>query len=121
VLTRDASPNGLCPSCLFAEALSLAPDLEPAGEIEPEELSQGAVLGPFLIEGVLGNGGMSTVYRAREVALDRVVALKVLPPAFLHDPTFARRFQHEARIVAGLEHPRIVPLYASGIEGASRG
>jgi serine/threonine-protein kinase len=60
---------------------------------------------------------MATVYEAKEgKPLDRTVALKVLPPEFLHDETFAARFEHEARIVASLEHPNIVPIYASGID-----
>ena len=121
-LAPDSLPAGLCPACLFAQALSNSPvdesgDPEPSGEeLEPSGLAAGSSFGQFRIEGVLGKGGMSTVYRARETTLDRVVALKVLPPEFLHDETFARRFQQEARVVAALEHPHIVPLYANGIE-----
>jgi serine/threonine-protein kinase len=59
---------------------------------------------------------MATVYEARDERLDRAVALKVLPPEFLHDVTFAERFEQEARVVAALEHPNIVPIYASGID-----
>jgi len=79
-------------------------------------LEPGTDFGPFRIEGLLGKGGMSTVYRAYEPELDRIVALKVLPAEFLHDETFAQRFRQEARVVAALEHPHIVPLYASGID-----
>ena len=57
---------------------------------------------------------MATVYEAYDTRLDRPVALKVLPPHFLHDRTFARRFEQEARVVARLEHPAIVHIYASG-------
>lgn len=74
------------------------------------------MLGPFRIVGLLGKGGMASVYEAYEPPLDRVVALKVLPPEFLHDETFAKRFTQEARIVASLEHANIVPIYASGID-----
>jgi serine/threonine-protein kinase len=60
---------------------------------------------------------MAAVYEAYEASpLERTVALKVLPPEFLHDDTFAKRFMHEARVVASLEHPNIVPIYASGID-----
>jgi TonB family protein len=59
---------------------------------------------------------MSTVYEAHEPNLGRMVALKILPPAFLHEEAFARRFEHEARVIAALEHPNIVPIYASGID-----
>jgi serine/threonine-protein kinase len=59
---------------------------------------------------------MATVYKCHEAALERQVALKVLPKEFLHDETFAERFRREARTVANLEHPNIVPIHASGIE-----
>jgi tRNA A-37 threonylcarbamoyl transferase component Bud32/tetratricopeptide (TPR) repeat protein len=59
----------------------------------------------------LGQGGMATVYKAYHAALDRYVALKVLHPAFGEDPNFEARFQREARLVAKLEHPHIVPVY----------
>src|SRR4051812_34130116 len=59
---------------------------------------------------------MSTVYEAQDKRLDRAVALKVLPPEFLHDPKFAERFEQEARLVAALEHPNIVPIHASGVD-----
>ena len=72
--------------------------------------------GPFRIVGVLGKGGMATVYEAYEAPLERVVALKVLPAALMHDGTFANRFNLEARLEARLEHPNIVPVYASGID-----
>ena len=78
-------------------------------------LSPGTTVGPFQIVGVLGRGGMATVYEAYDRRLERAVALKVLPPEFLHDETFAKRFENEARVIAKLEHPNIVPIYASGI------
>jgi serine/threonine-protein kinase len=53
---------------------------------------------------------MATVYRAHEGDLDRCVALKVRPPEFLHDTGFAERSQREARILARLEHPHVVPI-----------
>jgi tRNA A-37 threonylcarbamoyl transferase component Bud32/cytochrome c-type biogenesis protein CcmH/NrfG len=59
----------------------------------------------------LGQGGMATVYKAYHASLDRFVALKVLHPAFSEDKTFEMRFQREARVVARLEHPNIVPVY----------
>jgi serine/threonine-protein kinase len=59
---------------------------------------------------------MAAVYEAQDTTLDRAVALKVLPAEFLHDRTFARRFETEARLIAKLEHQNIVPIYATGIE-----
>ena len=80
------------------------------------ELAAGAAFGPYRIVSPLGRGGMASVYRARDTALDRDVALKVLPQEFLHDPAFADRFKQEARVAAKLEHPHIVPVHAFGIE-----
>ena len=68
-------------------------------------------VGPYKIIEQLGQGGMATVYKAYHAALDRYVALKALHPAFGEDVTFSSRFQREARVVAKLEHPHIVPVY----------
>jgi serine/threonine protein kinase len=59
----------------------------------------------------LGRGGMATVYKAYHANLDRYVAIKVLHPAFMEDPNFLARFEREARVVAKLEHPNIIPVY----------
>ena len=79
-------------------------------------LQPGATLGPFRIIEPLGRGGMASVAKAYEAALDRYVALKVLPANFMHDPSFAERFKREAKVIASLEHPNIVPIYAFGID-----
>ncbi|MGA9533815.1 MAG: serine/threonine-protein kinase [Anaerolineales bacterium] len=71
----------------------------------------GENVGPYRIVEQLGQGGMASVFKAYHPALDRFVALKVLHPAFLEDPNFLARFQREARVVARLEHPNIVPIY----------
>jgi predicted Ser/Thr protein kinase/Tfp pilus assembly protein PilF len=71
----------------------------------------GENVGPYRVIEQLGQGGMATVYKAYHAALDRYVALKVLHPAFGEDPNFAARFQREARLVAKLDHPNIVPIY----------
>jgi len=71
----------------------------------------GENVGPYRIIEQLGQGGMASVYKAYHASLDRYVALKVLHPAFLQDQTFTMRFQREARVVARLEHPNIVPIY----------
>jgi serine/threonine-protein kinase len=68
-------------------------------------------IGPYKIIEQLGQGGMATVFKAYHASLDRYVALKALHPAFGEDVTFAARFQREARVVARLEHPNIVPVY----------
>jgi tRNA A-37 threonylcarbamoyl transferase component Bud32 len=79
-------------------------------------LPPGSTLGPYRIVEPLGKGGMASVYKAYEPALDRYVALKVLPGEFLHDETFGERFHREAKVIARLEHPHIVPIHAFGIE-----
>jgi len=71
----------------------------------------GENIGPYRIVEQLGQGGMATVYKAYHASLDRYVALKALHPAFNEDKSFASRFQREARVVAKLEHPNIVPVY----------
>src|SRR3990172_257122 len=71
----------------------------------------GETVGPYRITEQLGSGGMATVFKAYHASLDRYVAIKVLHPAFKGDPGFLARFQREARVVAKLEHPHIVPVY----------
>ncbi|RME08620.1 MAG: serine/threonine protein kinase [Anaerolineae bacterium] len=71
----------------------------------------GENVGPYRLLEQLGRGGMATVFKAYHPALDRYVAIKALHPAFLEDPNFHARFQREARVVAKLEHPNIVPIY----------
>ena len=73
--------------------------------------AKGENIGPYRVMEQLGQGGMATVYKAYHAALDRYVAIKVLHPAFYEDQTFTGRFQREARVVARLEHPNIVPVY----------
>src|SRR5919109_1080255 len=62
-------------------------------------------------------GGMSMVYEARQLALDRVVALKVIDPSRAHDPGLRARFERESRLAASLDHPNVVPIYEAGEMG----
>jgi tRNA A-37 threonylcarbamoyl transferase component Bud32 len=71
----------------------------------------GENVGPYRIIEQLGQGGMATVFKAYHAGLDRYVAIKVMHPAFKQDPNFLARFQREARVVAKLDHPNIVPIY----------
>ena len=68
----------------------------------------------YRIEQLLGRGGMGAVYRARDMRLDRLVALKVVRAELLGDPEARRRFRREAQIVARLQHPSIVAVYDYG-------
>lgn len=74
----------------------------------------GKMLGQFEILEEVGRGGMATVYRARQLSINRTVALKVLPQALLHDPGFYERFTREVDVIAHLEHPHILPIYDYG-------
>lgn len=74
------------------------------------------VLGDFRILREIGRGGMGVVYEAQQISLDRRVALKVLPFAGILDDRQLQRFKNEARAVASLHHPHIVPVHAIGCE-----
>jgi len=76
----------------------------------------GRTIGRFVVLEKLGEGGMATVWKARDVLLDRVVALKVITPALAEDPDVRRRFHHEAGLASRLDHPGIASVYASGTE-----
>ena len=76
----------------------------------------GQTLGTYRIVEHLGRGGMATVYKAYEPSLDRYVAIKILPQYFAHDPDFVARFEREAKAVAKLNHPNILPIYSFGQE-----
>jgi predicted Ser/Thr protein kinase len=71
-----------------------------------------AVAGRYSIDREIGRGGMGVVYLAREVHLDRPVAIKLLPPALCARPTLRERFLREARLAAKLSHPNIIPIHA---------
>ncbi|HEY3193686.1 MAG TPA: HD domain-containing phosphohydrolase [Candidatus Dormibacteraeota bacterium] len=79
-------------------------------------LANGAALGPYRIVDRIGRGGMATVYKAYHPALDRFVAIKVLPDFFAEDEIYRQRFQDEARSVARLRHPNILSVFDFGQE-----
>ncbi|MEY9874701.1 serine/threonine protein kinase [Streptacidiphilus sp. MAP12-33] len=79
----------------------------------PSGLSGRRVAG-YLLERELGRGGMAVVYQARDLRLERTVAVKLLSPQLALDDTFRRRFEHESRVAAALDHPHIVPVYEAG-------
>ncbi len=81
-------------------------------------LASGSNLGPYLVLGPLGVGGMGEVYRARDTRLDRAVAIKILPASFSADSERLRRFEQEARAASALNHPNIITIYELGHEGA---
>ena len=113
-------PLGLCPECLIKSGFptETGPEEGGIGRFVPPPVEEIARLFPqFEILGFIGKGGMGAVYKARQPALDRMVALKVLPPAVASDPGFAERFNREARALARLSHPNIVVVYDFGKAG----
>lgn len=129
-LAADA-PQGLCPRCLMKLALPTNVQTNrPQGPAahQPTRSGYGGLAGftppdpmelaeqfPQLeIVELLGQGGMGAVYKARQKQLNRLVALKILPPQIGQDPAFAERFNREARSLALLNHPNIVIVYDFG-------
>ncbi|TAL04449.1 MAG: serine/threonine protein kinase [Verrucomicrobia bacterium] len=110
---------GLCPACLLK--MGAADDTVTDGKqpaFTPPSVAELAPLFPQLeILELIGKGGMGAVYKARQKQLDRIVALKILPPGIGDDPAFAERFTREAKALAKLNHPGIVTLYEFGSSG----
>ncbi len=79
-----------------------------------DTLQPGQMLGSYQIVSQVGKGGMATVYKAYQASMDRNVAIKVLPRQLAESAEFAARFQQEARIIARLEHPHILPVFDFG-------
>ena len=115
------APAGLCPACLLKRGL----ESQTAGFTEtsapapprwtPPTVAELASQFPALeILELLGRGGMGAVYKVRQKSLDRIAALKILPPHFADSPAFAERFTREAKALARLNHPNIVTLYEFG-------
>ncbi len=109
-----AAPEKLCPRCLLAGAL------QPTGaaiRTPPALESVRAAFRQLEVEELVGQGGMGAVFRARQPALERRVALKILAPELTGDPRFAERFRREAQALARLNHPHIVTVHDFGQAG----
>jgi predicted ATPase len=105
---EEAGSQFLCAAA--PDVLRLAP---------PRTLASGTKLGPYEIIELLGAGGMGEVYRARDARLDRLVAIKTLPPAFSADSNRLQRFAQEARSASALNHPNIITIYELGQDGST--
>jgi serine/threonine protein kinase len=114
-LAPDA-PQGLCQECLLKAGFPTGPDTGgKSPRFVPLNIEEMAGKFPQLeILEFIGQGGMGAVYRARQKQLNRLVALKILPPGIGDDPAFAERFTREAQALAQLNHPGIVTLYEFG-------
>ena len=115
---RPDAPAGLCPRCLIRSAAGLD---EPLPDVDFPDIGNAADvarrLPQFEIIELLGRGGMGVVYKARQPQLDRIVALKILPPVAALSPDFVERFRREARTLAKLNHPNIVSVHEFGEQG----
>ncbi len=108
------APGGLCPACLLKQGAQdeTMTGTRPSGFEPPPPAELAAHFPQLEILDLIGRGGMGAVYKARQPALDRFVALKILPPQA--SPDFAERFAREARSLARLNHPNIVGVYDFG-------
>jgi predicted Ser/Thr protein kinase len=116
-------PDGLCPRCLLGSGLRLAEESPPFLDVTTTPPGAFAAPSPADLAGrfpqleileLLGQGGMGAVYKARQLKLERLVAVKLLPPEWGRDPAFAERFAREARALARLSHPNIVAVHDFG-------
>jgi serine/threonine protein kinase len=112
-------PLGLCPQCLVKAGFPTGAETEtgsvrrPAFVPPPAESLAGLFPQLEIVE-LIGQGGMGAIYKARQKQLNRLVALKILPPDIGREPAFAERFTREAQALARLNHPNIVTLYEFG-------
>ncbi|MCW5553204.1 MAG: serine/threonine protein kinase [Verrucomicrobiae bacterium] len=105
---RATDPEGVCLLCAFKGALL------PAPETPVSEESVVHYFGDYRLSAKIGEGGMGTVYRARQDSLNRIVAVKVMRAGLLASEAEVRRFQREAQAAANLQHPNIVAVYEVG-------
>lgn len=106
--------DGLDLDGLLAEGLSEAPVKAPVNWEPPTPGELKGVLPRYEITRLIGRGGMGAVYEARQLDLDRRVAIKLLPAELSGNEAFAARFQREARTMGGLRHPNILPVFEFG-------
>lgn len=119
------APEGICPNCLLQVGLAGESAADAATTLEPTSASNSGFVPPTpaelaaqfpqleIIE-LVGKGGMGAVYKARQLDLDRLVAVKILPPEIGSAPAFTQRFTREAQALAKLSHQNIVSVFDFG-------
>ena len=119
---KGATPTR--PAAASAGSPAGSPGGSPAGSPRGARVSgsakgslSGQKMGGYLVEGLIGKGGMGTVYKARQLSLDRPVALKILGASMTKDRKFVESFLNEARAAAKLNHPNVVQIYDAANEG----
>jgi Protein kinase domain len=83
------------------------------------QIGQGMEIAGFRLDELIGEGGMGVVYKARQLDLDRVVALKLIQPSLGDNHEFRARFQLESKLAASIDHPNIVPVFQAGDAGGT--
>jgi len=118
--TTPEQSGRFCPECGAVLTSEIGQSFDPVAATQQSSKSKAAAslvgtkIDGFAIEGVVGGGAFGTVYRGRQVGLDREVALKVPTFEIAADPIMARRFAREARAAARIDHPGVVSIYAVG-------
>jgi len=116
-IPADAPAGGLCPKCLMQEGLKgtdVTPTTPRGGFVPPTPEQLAGSFPQLEVLELVGQGGMGAVYRAKQVKLDRVVALKILTSEAARGPAFEERFTREARALARVSHPSIVAIHDFG-------
>ena len=108
------APAGLCPACLLLGAAGPTQAMPGALASAPSMEAVAAAFPELEIVELFGHGGMGVIFKARQAKLDRLVALKILPPDLARQPGFTERFTREARALARLNHPHIVSVFDFG-------
>jgi len=115
LVTRLHDENTIGREAAQMPGKQLHPDILPSLPFTPQRAMQIKVMGErYQLQESIGRGGMSTIYRGRDLRMDRVVAIKVLREVYSTDAKFVARFQQEAKAASALQHPNIVQVYDYG-------